>query len=90
MSGINSLTGRIILLDEFKFDFTPGQIRKFVKMWDEGQPISKIAEYFYISMDNVAVMVMHCTREGWIQPREGGLLGNKQHERPPRKIKIQG
>jgi hypothetical protein len=88
MSGINSLTGRIILLDEFKMDFTPGQIRKFVKMWEDGEPLSKIAEYFFITMDNVAIMVIHCTREGWIEPREGGLFGTKRHERPKRKIKI--
>lgn len=80
MSGINALRGRVILLQEARFDYTPGQIRKFVKMWNDGEPISRIAEYFTIAIYEVALLVIHCELEEWIVPRKGGLLGSKKRK----------
>lgn len=88
--GIDSLTGRIILLPNARFDYTPAQVRKFIRMWNEGEPISRIAERFMIAMYEVSLLVMHCELEGWIEPRPGGLRGTKKHKwRQKEKMRIE-
>lgn len=84
MGGIDSLKGRIILLPDARMDYTPAQIRRFIKMYDEGHPISNIAAHFYITHHEVWLLILHCGfLEGWIEPREGGLTGTL----PPKKRK---
>lgn len=78
--GINRLTGRVILLPDARFDYSYGQVRKFIKMWEEGEPISRIAEYFGIAMYEVSLLIIHCEIEEWIKPRPGGLHGTKKHK----------
>lgn len=77
--GIDSLTGRIILLPEARFDYTPAQMQRFVKMWDDGEPGSRIAESYNIALYEVSLMVMHSELEKWIRPRQGGFRGTKPH-----------
>jgi hypothetical protein len=78
--GLNKLSGRVILLPEARMDYSMGQIRRFVKLWNEGQPVTKIAESFGIAMYEVGLLVMHCELEGWIEQRPGGLRGTIKHK----------
>lgn len=75
MAGINSLSGRIIILQDCKFDYTPGQIRKFIKLWNDGEHLTTIAQKFDLSTLEIALLTMHCDTEGWIEPRPGGAYG---------------
>jgi hypothetical protein len=78
--GLNKLSGRVILLPEARFDYSHGQIRKFIAMWNDGEPISRIAEYFGIAIYEVSLLIIHCELEEWIGPRPGGLKGTKKHK----------
>jgi hypothetical protein len=73
---IDSLKGRVILLPEARMDYWPHQIEIFIEMWNEGKAIGEIAERFWISNYEVALLVMHCEIEGLIKPRKGGLRGS--------------
>lgn len=75
MHGFDSLKDRIIILPDAKMDYTPKQIKKFIEMWENGSPIGDIAEKFWVSHYEIALLVMHCELEELIQPRVGGLLG---------------
>jgi hypothetical protein len=85
MSGINSLRDRVILLPEAKMDYTPKQIKTFIEMWEEGNPIGEIAEKLWVASYEVALLVIHCELEGWIQPRCGGLTGSQPRKKRDRK-----
>ncbi|MFJ5713134.1 hypothetical protein [Neobacillus sp. NPDC093127] len=76
MCGFDSLKERIIILPDAKMDYTPKQIEKFIKLWNEGVAIGDIAEKFWVNNYEIALLVMHCELEGWINPREGGLNGS--------------
>lgn len=78
--GINRLSGRIILHPEARFDYSYAQIRKFIRMWEEGESVSRIAEYFAITKFDVFLLVSHCEMEEWIGPREGAYKGTKPHK----------
>jgi hypothetical protein len=80
MSGIDKLSGRVILLPNNRFDYTAGQIRKFVKMWEDGEADTRICEYFAINKNDVVLLVMHCNDKGYIEPRPGGMKGTKPHK----------
>jgi hypothetical protein len=73
--GLSSLKNRVILLPDAKMDYTPKEIRKFVDWWNEGIHITEIAKRMYISTAEVALIMIHCELEGWIEPREGGIFG---------------
>ncbi|MFD0825828.1 hypothetical protein ACT8ZR_09130 [Neobacillus sp. M.A.Huq-85] len=75
MKGINNLKERIIILDGAKMDYTPREIERFIEQWNEGYHIGDLAEKNWISQYEVALLMMHCEIEGWIQPRPGGLRG---------------
>ncbi|CRK80332.1 hypothetical protein [Neobacillus massiliamazoniensis] len=70
----------IFILPNAKLDYTPKEIETFVSMWNDGQPISAIAEKLYIQKYEVGLLVMHCNLEGFIQHRYGGLRGTKPHK----------
>lgn len=75
MSGFDSLKGRVILFPDAKMDYSPGQIKRFIDMWNEGWPIGEIAKKFWLKNYEVVLLIIHCELEGWIGPREGGLQG---------------
>jgi hypothetical protein len=83
--GINQLTGRIIILPDAKMDYSPAQIRRFVKWWNDGIPTKEIGEKFTISHLEVLMLVAHCEIEGWIQDRPGGYKGTKKRIKRVRK-----
>lgn len=87
MGGINSLRDRVILLPEAKMDYSPKQIRDFIEMWEKGTPIGEIAEKLWVASYEVALLVIHCELEGWIQPRVGGLMGTKPRTKRDRRLK---
>jgi Zn-dependent peptidase ImmA (M78 family) len=47
--GISELSGRVILMPDKRFDYTAGQIQRFIKMWNDGEADTRICEYFGIS-----------------------------------------
>jgi hypothetical protein len=85
MGGINSLRDRVILLPEAKMDYSPKQIKKFIELWEKGITLGDIAEQFWVANYEIALLVIHCELEGWIQPREGGLLGKLPRKKRNRK-----
>lgn len=87
MSGINSLRDRVILLPEAKMDYSPKQIKKFIDLWENGTPIGEIAEKSWVAIYEIALLIIHCELEGWIQPRKGGLLGTQPREQRNKKPK---
>jgi hypothetical protein len=87
--GINQLSGRIILLPNARFDYTAGQIRTFVKMWNDGEADTRICEYFAISKLEVYLLVLHCANEELIEPRKGSMKGTKPHKWKRGKIIIE-
>lgn len=89
MNGIDSLKGRIIILSEAKLDYSPGEIKKFLIMWEEGWPIGEIAEKLWITNYEVALLVIHCELEELISPREGGLRGTLKRTRRRKKEQTQ-
>jgi hypothetical protein len=56
------------------------QIDKFIGWWNEGKPIAYIAEQFGLPIYDIALLVIHCELEEFIEPRPGGLLGNKTNK----------
>jgi hypothetical protein len=76
MSGINKLSGKIIILEDCKFDYTPGQIRKFIKLWNDGFHLTAIAEKFSLSTLEMGLLTAHCHVQGWIELRDGGAFGS--------------
>lgn len=86
--GINRLSGREILFEDAHMDYSYGQIRKFVRMWNEGEPASRIAESFCIAIYEVTLLTIHCELKGWIEPRPGGLRGTKKHKWKKKKEKM--
>jgi hypothetical protein len=74
--GINKLSGKIIILEDCKFDYTSGQVRKFIKLWNEGLHLTAIAEKFSLSTLEMALLTMHCDLNGWIDSRPGGAVGS--------------
>jgi hypothetical protein len=89
--GINKLSGKEILFDGYKLDYTKGQMRKFVKMWNEGEPASRMAEYFAVSLLEIFLLVAHSEDKGYITTRPGGYKGTKKHKwkRGREKIRIE-
>lgn len=80
MGGIDSLEGRVILYDGYKLDYAPEQKDRFIEMWNEGEPASRIAEYFGIKMIEVFLLVSWGELDDWIKPRPGGYKGSKKHK----------
>jgi hypothetical protein len=80
VGGIDQLSGKEILFDGHKMDYTKGQMRKFVKMWEDGEPLSRIAEYFGIPMLDATLLVIHSGEKEYIFPRKGGYKGTKKHK----------
>ncbi|MEA0563290.1 hypothetical protein [Lysinibacillus irui] len=64
--------------ESVKFDFTVQQIGTFIKMWNQGYPINKIADRLNTSKVSVALIAMDLEMAGRIGPRAGGLLGKKK------------
>lgn len=78
--GIDRLSEREILLPDARFDYSKRQIKRFIKMWNDGEPISRIAESYGIALYEVGLLIMHCELKGTIGPRPGGLKGTKKHK----------
>lgn len=81
MCGVNSLRGQVIILPDAKMDYSANQIKKFIDLWEKGTPIAEIAEKLWVAIYEIALLIIHCELEGWIQPRKGGLLGTKPREK---------
>lgn len=81
---LDELTGRVILHEDLKFDYTPFQIRKFVKMWEDGESGTEICRLFNIIQLELFFLVSHCEVKGWIKPRPGGIKGTKKKPRKKR------
>lgn len=81
MSGINPLKGRTIILQDCRFDYTDRQIKKFIRLWEQGHDLTYIASKFYTSTLDMALLTMHCDLEGLIQPRPGGAYGSVKRNR---------
>jgi hypothetical protein len=77
--GVNRLSGRVMLWPDARFDYSWGQIRRFIKMWEDGEPISKICESFTITQFDAFLLVSWCEFNEWIKERPGGYKGTKKH-----------
>lgn len=78
--GINKLSGREILFDGCKMDYSDRQMEKFIQMWKDGEPTSRIAEYFALPMLDITLLVIHSGEKGYIGPRPGGYKGTRKHK----------
>ena len=82
------MSGREILFDGKKLDYTQYQMEKFVKMWNDGESLSCISETFTISKLEAALLIIHSGEQGYISERPGGYEGTKEH-RWKEKIRIE-
>lgn len=67
------------ILKSATLSYRQSQIDNFIDWWNEGQPISYIAEQFGLPMWDVSLLVIHCELEKLIEPRPGGLMGSVEH-----------
>ena len=67
------------ILKDATLAYKQSQIDKFINWWNEGQPVSFIAEKLEVPMYDVALLVMHCELDNLIEPRPGGLKGTEKH-----------
>lgn len=73
-----------IILDDLDFTWTEKEINMAIFMWTYGWSIEQMArklrKYDGIknAVDEVALLIMHLSRQGKIKPRKGGLFGHGQ------------
>jgi hypothetical protein len=53
----------------------PDEITRFIKMWNAGHCITKIAAEFKRDVDEVALLIIDRKRKGRIEDRPGGAYG---------------
>lgn len=66
---------KITILEDAIFDYTPSQMEKFIKMWNEGYGLEWMARKMNIAKYNVVLLIIHCDLEGLIGERPGGYNG---------------
>lgn len=60
-----------------KWVWTPRELERFRRMWEDGADILKIAKRFKVSQLTIALLVMDQTELEMIKQRASGLLGDK-------------
>jgi hypothetical protein len=70
----------VYILKEAQLFYRPADINRFVKLWNDGESITAIAEKLNVKKTDVALLVMDSEIEGRIKPRPGGLMGTKPHK----------
>ena len=66
----------VIALDDLDLSFTKAEIGAVLDFWGEGKHIADIAEYMKRDQDEVAVLIMHLSRQERIAKRKMGVFGN--------------
>jgi hypothetical protein len=74
----------VYILKDAQLSYRESDIKKFIELWNQGEPIAAIAEKIHVKKYDVALLVMHCELEGMIEPRPGGLLGSKKFKWRPK------
>lgn len=72
----------VIALDDLDFSWTKIEVAKAILMWRIGYSLEEMAKQLRPydgakdAIDEVALLIMHLTRQGKIGPREGGIFGS--------------
>lgn len=66
----------IIALDDLDLSFTKAEIGAVLDFWGEGKHIADIAAKVKRDQDEVAVLIMHLSRQRKIAKRKMGVLGS--------------
>jgi hypothetical protein len=65
-----------IALSELDFSWSIQEVHQIERMWDEGVPLSVMAEKLNRDLDEVAILIMDRVRLGKIKSRPGGVFGS--------------
>jgi hypothetical protein len=61
--------------EDWDFEYTEIQLKKFRKMWNDGFHFEDIAKALGKTPKDIVALVMDQHYHGYIQPRQGGLFG---------------
>ena len=81
MVSLTDKSGKYILFtgevhERVKFDFTIGQVNKFIELWNQGKAVSFIAKQVGCSQVSIVLLLIDLEMAGKIEPRPGGMFGN--------------
>lgn len=65
----------VIVLEDLDFVWRESEVNEAAEMWKMGIPIDLIAKNFGRDIDEVALLIMHLSRQGIIRKRKGGVFG---------------
>jgi 16S rRNA C967 or C1407 C5-methylase (RsmB/RsmF family) len=65
----------IEILEDLKRSWYPDEISRFIKMWNAGECITKVASELKKDVDEVALLVIDQKRKGAIEIRSSGAYG---------------
>jgi hypothetical protein len=69
-----------IALEDLDFIWDESEIPDIERMWNAGFSVWDIANACERDADEVAILIMDRVRQGYIEPRKGGIFGRRKHE----------
>lgn len=64
-----------IACEDLNFDWEPKQVKQFITMWNDGESLETISNYFKRDIDECAILVIDQAREGKLRKRKNGIWG---------------
>ena len=69
---------KYIALDDLNFAWLEDEVATVITMYNAGSPVWEIAEKLGRPQEEVALLLMDLSRKKAIEPRAGGVYGNKR------------
>lgn len=67
--------GKYIPLEDLNWEWLTRDIAIVIGLWNQGEPIDRIAKLVRRSVDETAILLMDLRRKGLINLRKGGVYG---------------
>jgi hypothetical protein len=66
------------ILKDATLDYRESDIKRFIKMWNEGFHIGDIAYLLNVKINDIYLLIIELNETGEIVPRTNGMAGTKE------------